>query len=147
MVRSTRLVWGGEYTRITPFTYTSSYGRGFLAQGRPLGFPFAPDARRMRVRGAWDLSPAWQLTAVVARTDKGEYTLSDTYDPGAPPVGTGLQGVVEATREMETGVRWWPTGGVDLAAAAAYHWIDNPDHVPGAHAQGFTGTLSFRLVR
>jgi hypothetical protein len=146
--RSTRVVWGGEFTRVTRFVYTSSLDRDFVAQGRPLGFPVAPDARRMRVRTAWDLSPAWQLTAVATRTERGENTLAEPFVPGSPRVDASrFQGVVEETRELEVGARWWPVGGVDLAAVAAYRWVDNADHLAGARARGLSGTLAFRLVR
>jgi hypothetical protein len=146
--RSTRLVWGGEYTRVTRFVYTSYFDRDFVAQGRPLGFPVAPDARRMRVRTAWDLSPAWQLTAVATRTERGENTLAEPFLPGSPHVDASqLQGVVEETRELEVGARWWPVGGMDVAAVAAYRWIDNPRHLAGARERGLSGTFAFRLVR
>jgi hypothetical protein len=146
--RATRLVWGGEYTRVSRFAYSDSFDRDFVAQGRPLGFPFAPDARRMRVRAAWDLSPAWQLTTVATRTEKGENTLAEPFQPGSPSVDASrLQGVVEETRELEAGVRWWPVGGVDLVAVAAYRWVDNAGHLAGARERGLRGTFAFRLVR
>ncbi len=146
--RATRVVWGGEYTRVTRFVYTSFFDRDFVAQGRPLGFPVAPDARRMRVRATWDLSPAWQLTSVATRTEKGENTLAEPFQPGSPRVDASrLQGVVEETRELEAGVRWWPVGGVDVAAVAAYRWVDNAGHVAGAQERGPRGTFAFRLVR
>jgi hypothetical protein len=146
--RSTRVVWGGEYTRVTRFVYTSYFDRDFVAQGRPLGFPVAPDARRMRVRTAWDLSAALQLTAVTTRTEQGENTLAEPFVPGSPPVeASRFQGVVEETRELEVGARWWPVGGVDLAAAAAYRWVDNAGHLAGARERGLSGTFAFRLVR
>jgi hypothetical protein len=146
--RATRVVWGGEYTRLTRFVYTSFFDRDFVAQGRPLGFPVAPDARRMRVRAAWDLSPAWQLTTVATRTEKGENTLAESFTPGSPRVDASrLQGVAEETRELEAGVRWWPVGGLDVAAVAVYRWVDNAGHVAGARERGARGTFAFRLVR
>jgi hypothetical protein len=144
----TRVVWGGEYTHLTRFVYTSYFGRDFVAQGRPIGFPVAPDARRMRVRAGWDLSPAWQLTTVATRTMQGENTLAESFAPGDTPVDASrLQGVVEETRELEAGVRWWPVGGVDLAAVARYRWVDNAGHLAGARERGLSGTFSFSLVR
>jgi len=147
-VRGTRLVWGAEWTRVNRFVYTSSYGRDFVAQGLPLGFPFAPDARRIRVRTAWDLSADWQLTGVFARTDKGENTLGQPYRPVHPPVDASqLQGVVEATQDLEAGARWWPAGGVDLAAVMTCRWTENVGHLPGVHARDLGARLIFRLVR
>lgn len=149
-IRGTRWVWGGEYTRVTRFVYTSFFGRDFVAQGRPLGFPVAPDAGRMRVRVACDLSPSWQLSGLAARTQRGENTLAEPFlpIPGTPPVdGSSFQGVVEETRELEAGFRWWPAGGVDLAIAAGYRWVDDAGHVQGARAREAHGTLALRLVR
>jgi capsule assembly protein Wzi len=146
--RGTRLVWGGEYTRVTRFVYTSDYGRDFVAQGRPLGFPIAPDARRMRVRAAWDFSPAWQVSSVATRTQKGENTLVEPFVEGSPNVNASrFQGVVEEARELEAGVRWWPAGGVDVALSAGYRWVDDAGHVAGARTRGAHGGFAFRLVR
>ncbi len=146
--RGTRLVWGGEYTRVTRFVYTSYFGRDFVAQGRSLGFPVAPDARRMRVRAAWDLSPTWQLTSVAMRTQKGENTLAEPFVPGGPGVdAASLQGVVEETRELEVGARWWPAAGVDIAMTAGYRWVDAAGHRAGAQVRGARGTFAFRLTR
>lgn len=150
VIRGTRWVWGGEYTRVTRFVYTSFFGRDYVAQGRPLGFPVAPDAARMRVRVACDLSPAWQLTSMVTRTRKGENTLAEPYlpIPGTPPIDAStFQGVVEETRELEAGLRWWPAGGVDIAVTAGYRWVDDAGHVPGARLREPNGTLALQLVR
>lgn len=148
MVRGTRVSWGGEYTRLTQFLYTSFFGRDYVAQGQPLGFPIAPDARRMRVRAALDLSPAWQLSTIATRTEKGENTLDQPFVPGSPRVDAAkLSGVVEETREWEAGLRWWPAGGIDVSLTAAYHWIDDAGHVPGARDRGARGALAVRLVR
>lgn len=148
MVRGTRLSWGGEYTRLTQFLYTSFFGQDYVAQGKPLGFPVAPDARRMRVRVALDLSPAWQLTTTATRTEKGENTLDQPFIPGSPRVDSSrLSGIVEETREWEAGARWWPSGGIDVAIVGAYRWVDDAGHVAGAQERGARGTLAVRLVR
>jgi hypothetical protein len=149
-IRGTRWVWGGEYTRVTRYVYTSFYGRDFVAQGRPLGFPIAPDAARMRVRIACDLSPSWQLATVATRTRKGENTLAEPFVayPGAPTVDAStFEGVVEETRELEGRIRWWPQGGVDIAMTAGYRWLDDAGHVPGARLREAQGTLALQLVR
>lgn len=148
IVRGTRLSWGGEYTRLTQFLYTSFFGRDYVAQGVPLGFPIAPDARRMRVRAVLDLSPAWQISTHATRTEKGENTLDQPFVSGSPRVDAAkLSGVVEETRELEAGLRWWPAGGIDVALTGAYHWIDDAGHVPGARDRGARGALAVRLVR
>jgi hypothetical protein len=46
-----------------------------------------------------------------------------------------FQGVVEESRELEAGLRWWPASGVDLRALAAYRWVENESHVPGQRAE------------
>ena len=146
--RGTRLVWGGEYTRVTRFVYTSDFGRDFVAQGRPLGFPVAPDARRMRVRASWDLSPAWQVSSVATRTQKGENTLAEPFVPGSEGGdGSSLEGVVEETRELEASLRWWPAGGVDVAISAGYRWVDAAGHLEGACTRGAHAGIAFRLTR
>jgi len=145
--RRTRLVWGTEFTRVTRYVYTSFFGRDFTAQGRPLGFPFAPDARRLRVHLAWDLSPAWQLTGVFARTEKGENSVTEPFIPGVSPNAVGFEGVVEETRDAEGGVRWWPAGGIDLALTVGYRWTDGAVHVAGVRANDPRGSFAIRLVR
>ena len=148
MVRGARVSWGGEYTRLTQFLYTSFFGRDYVAQGQPLGFPIAPDARRMRVRAALDLSPAWQLTTAATRTQKGENTLDQPFIPGSPRVDSAkLSGIVEETREWEAGARWWPSGGIDVSITGAYRWVDDAGHVLGDRERGARGTLAVRLVR
>jgi len=144
----TRLSWGTEYTRLSRYVYTSFFGREFVAQDRPLGFPTGPDARRLRVHGAWDLSTAWQLTGTAAQTDKGENDLDEPYVPGTPkPDPNTFEGVVERTRAAEAGVRFWPSAGVDVALLAGYHWIEDADHIAGAHRHGATGSMVLRLIR
>jgi hypothetical protein len=100
------------------------------------------------VRAAWDPSTDWQLSAVAARTEKGENLLGTPYVPGSPPVpSSGLTGVVEKTRDLEGSVRWWPAGGVDLAMTLGYEWIDQAGHVPGARERGARGTFAVRVAR
>ena len=145
---ATRLVWGTEYTRLSRYVYTSFFGRDFAAQGQPLGFPTGPDARRIRVRGAWDLSPAWQLLAAVSRTDQGENEISEPYVPGSGDVDPNqFEGVVEQTRDLELGLRWWPASGIDLALSGGWRWVDDAGHVTGAESSGARGTLVLRLIR
>lgn len=143
-----RLTWGGEYTRLSRFVYTSYFGRSYVAQGRPLGFPTGPDSRRVRVRATWDPDADWQVVARAARTDRGESGLDTPYLPGTPvpPVGR-LQGVVEVTRDLEGGFRWWPASGVDVTLLGGWRWVRNPDHVAGAASSGARGSLEIGLAR
>src|SRR5215470_258152 len=135
-IAATRLAWGSEVTRLTRFVYSSFFGRSFVAQDRPLGFPTGPDARRVRVHVDWDVAPAWQLKLAVARTDHGENRLDEPFVPGSPRVEhpERFEGVVERTREIEAGVRFWPTSGFDVGALGGYRWIDDQGHVPGARS-------------
>jgi hypothetical protein len=148
MLRGTRATWGVELTRVTRFVYSSFFGRDYVAQGRPLGFPFAPDARRLRVRAAWDLSAACQALAAATRTERGENALGVPYVPGSPPVDASrLEGVVETARELEGGMRWWPAAGVDLTARIGHRWVDDAGHVAGARTRGAYATIGARLIR
>jgi hypothetical protein len=148
-VFGTRVTWGGEFTRITQFVYTSYFGRDFTAQGRPLGFPVAPDARRLRLRLGWDPAVVWQLSAVAAETWKGENTLADPFvpGPGASVDAAKFLGVVEVTREIEAGLRWWPAGGADFEIRAGYRRVENADHIAGVNDNGAYGRFALRLVR
>jgi len=144
----TRLVWGGEYTRASRFVYTSFFGRDHVAQGRPIGFPFAPDAERLRVRAAWDLSADWQLSTVASRTRKGENSLEEPFFPGSPRVSAStFEGVIEEVRDWEVRARWWPASGVDLSIAAGHRWIDDRGHVTGSNEREPYGAFAVSLVR
>jgi hypothetical protein len=142
---STRLTWGGEYTRVTRFVYTSFFGRDYVVQGQPLGFPVSPDSRRIRLRGAWDPNPDWQLNARVTRSDKGENDLDEPFIPRSPHVNSAeFEGVLETTRELELGVRWNPASGVDMQLSGGFRWINQPDHV--ANTKDYTPVVAI-LVR
>jgi hypothetical protein len=147
-IGATRVTWGAEYTRVSRFVYTSYFGREFATQGEPLGFFTGPDARRVRVRGAWDLRSDWQVRAAAALTDQGESGLDRPFVPGSPyedPLD--FLGVVERTREFEVGARWWPASGVDLAITGGYRWIENHGHVPGADDDTPFARFALRLLR
>jgi hypothetical protein len=148
VVGQTRFTWGGEFTRLTRYMYTSYDGLSFQAQDQPLGFPTGPDARRVALRGGWDIGPDWQLFANAAQTDKGQNGLGEPYIPGSPPVAAStFEGVVERTRELLAGPRWWPASGVDLKALIGWRWVDNRDHASGRHASSGSAALEVRLVR
>ena len=128
-----RLRWNGEYTRLTPYVYTSFFGREASAQGRPLGFPTGPDARRLRLWAACDPSDDFELSATATRTEKGENDLGEPFVPGSlrgRSIWTPL-GVVERTSAIEAQLRWWPAGGMDLALVGGYEWRENAGHVSG----------------
>jgi hypothetical protein len=147
-IGATRLSWGGECTRLSRYAYTSFFGRSYQDQGAPLGFPDGPDSRRIALRGAVDLGPDWQLLARAARTDHGENGLDQPFVPGSPRVEVGtFQGVVERTRDLEAGLRWWPASGVDLRALAGCRWLENQDHVTGRSATQARAALEVRLAR
>jgi hypothetical protein len=143
-----RLTWGAEFTRVSRYVYTSFFGQSFVAQGRPLGWPYGPDTRRFRVRGTWDPSADWSLLAATAWTDQGEADLGTPFIPGSPSVDASeFLGVVTSTREAELGVRWWPRSGVIVETRAGYRWVDDADHVSGAGEQGAYGTAYLKLMR
>jgi hypothetical protein len=148
MIGDQRLTWGGEYTRVWRYVYTSFFGRTFEAQGRPLGYPEGPDSERMRVHVEWDPSVDWQFSSRVALTHHGEGTLDDAFVPGSPKTSASqFLGVIETTREAEFGARWWPAGGVDLGVAGGWRWVDDAGHVAGAPHDGAYGRVEFRLTR
>ncbi len=148
MIGARRLSWGGEWTRLSRYLYTSFFGRAYTAQGLPLGFPDGPDSRRVAVRGAVDFGTDWQLLARASRLDQGENDLDEPYEPGSPRVSTGsFEGVVERTRDVQAGLRWCPAGGVDLRALAGYRWVDDLGHAPGASERHAHVTLEARLAR
>ena len=148
LIGASRLSWGGEYTRLSRYVYTSFFGRAYEAQGGPLGFPPGPDSRRIALRGALDLGADWQLLARASRSDRGENGLDEPFVPDSPRVAVGtFEGVVEQTRDLEAGLRWWPASGLDLRALAGYRWVENEAHVAGRQTAHPRLALEARLFR
>ena len=148
MVGDARASWNVEFTRLSRFVYTSYFGRSYEAQGAPLGFPTGPDSRRLRVRGALDFGPDWQLNGAVAQTDQGESGLGVPFVPGSPvPDVWRFAGVVTRARDLDVGARWWPASGVDLEASVGWRWVENAGHVTGADDDGARAAFALRLVR
>jgi hypothetical protein len=146
----TRVVWGGEYTRLSRYVYSSFFGQSYTAHGEPLGFPTGPDSRRLRLRASWDWNEDWQFGARVTHTDAGESDIDEPFVPesGAAKVNAmRFAGIVERTRQAEAGLRWWPAGGVDLVAWGGWRWIENERHLAGRTSSGPTGALEIRLIR
>lgn len=143
-----RLTWNVEATRLTRYVYTSAAGLTYAAQGRPLGYPTGPDARRLRARVSADFPHDVQLSVIAARTDKGANDLAEPFVIGTPvpPVGT-LEGVVERTRTLELGARWWPASGVDVSLRAGREWVTNAGHASGASGNAWLGSFAFQLTR
>ncbi len=147
-VRGTRVTWNAEYTRLSRFVYTSSYGRDYTAQGMPIGFPIGPDAGRFRARVGWDPDADWQLTAIATRTVRGESGLDVPFVAGSPvPPAFEYAGTRETTRTLEGALRYWPATGVDVALSAGREWVEDAGHVAGASRADWRGSLSVRLVR
>jgi Capsule assembly protein Wzi len=143
-----RVTWGGEFTRVSRYVYTSFFGESFVAQGRPLGWPYGPDSGRLRIHGAWDASPDWSVLAAVAWTDLGEAGLDTPYVPGSGPVNpSSFLDVVTHTREAEIGLRWWPQSGVMMEARTGWTATDNAGHVSGVDAHGVWGQAYVKLMR
>jgi hypothetical protein len=147
-VGRSRVRWNGEYTRISRYVYTSFYGATLEVRGRPIGYPTGPDARRIRARVACDWGAGWQLFAASSRTDQGEGDLATPYVPGTP-YGDPLQfeGIVERTRDVELGLRWWPASGTDLSVSGGWREIENRDHVSGESSDRPFAALEIRIVR
>jgi len=148
MIGVQRLTWGGEFTRVWRYVYTSYFGRTYEAQGRPLGFPTGPDSRRVRVHVEWDPAIEWQFALRAANTDQGEGTLSDVFVPGSPGVDASqFLGVVQHTREVEGAARWWPASGVDVALTAGWRSVSNLGHASGAGKDTPYGRVEIALTR
>ncbi len=143
-----RVTWGGEWTRLSRFVYTSFFGRDYVLEGKPIGFPTGPDARRIRLRAGWDPSADWTLFAVATHNDKGENNLDEPFIPGSPRVQSShFEGVVETTRDLESGVRYWPASGVYVSVSGGYRWIDDDEHVTGKKSRSPLATLELRISR
>ena len=143
-----RLDWNTEYTWLSRYVYTSSFGRSYVAQDLPLGFPAGPDSRTFRARVSCDPAVDWQLAMVASRTRTGEGGLEHPFVPGTPvPDVATLAGTVEQVRSLECAVRWWPASGVDVSLRAGREWIANAGHVTGADVRRWRGTLAFALTR
>ena len=143
-----RVTWGAEFTRVSRYVYTSFFGESFVVEGRPLGWPYGPDSRRLRIRGAWDASADWSVLAAVAWTDQGEAGLDTPFVPGSPPADASqLLGVVTHMREAEVGLRWWPQSSVLLEARAGWTATDNTGHVSGTDTHGAWGQAYVKLMR
>ena len=147
-VADQRVTWGGEWTRINRYVYTSYYGRSYVEQNQPLGFPTGPDSRRIRLRGTWDPSPDWTVFGFATNSDKGENNLDEPYIPGSGHVRPSrFLGIVETTREIEMGARYWPASGVYVSVSGGYRWTSNAGHVFGADRGDPIATVELRLDR
>src|SRR2546426_3203414 len=38
-----------------------------------------------------------------------------------------FEGVLETTRELEVGVRWWPASGVNVEVTGGYRWVERSE--------------------
>jgi hypothetical protein len=143
-----RFLWGGEFTRVTRYVYTSFFGRDHALGGQSLGFPTGPDARRLRLRGAWDVNPDWGISVIGTRTNKGENDIDEPFLTRSPRVNSSLfEGVVETTTEVELGLRWWPASGVDVAVSGGNRWVDAAGHVRGASQRVPFANIQLQLMR
>ena len=143
-----RVTWGGEWTRISRYVYTSFFGRQYVVQGRPIGFPTGPDARRIRLRGGWDPGVDWTLFTTATHYDQGENNLREPFVPGSGRVQSShFEGVVETTRDFEVGLRYWPASGVYVSVSGGYRWIRDAGHQVGNNTSTPLGTLELRVNR
>jgi hypothetical protein len=102
----------------------------------------------VRVRVAWDPSVDWQVFGTVAQTHQGENDLDEPFVPGSPRIEPGtFEGIVERSREIELGVRWWPASGVDLAVLGGWRRLDDAGHVAGVAEDEVRGGVAVRLTR
>jgi hypothetical protein len=148
LLGGSRLTWGTEYTRVSRYVYTSFFGRSYVAQGAPIGFPLGPDSRRVRLKVGLDATTDWTMFATATHDDKGENDLDEPYVPGSGAVDAStFEGVVETTNQVEVGARWWPASGVYLAMSAGYREIDNYTHVEGRGHRTAIARIEVRIGR
>ena len=145
----TRLVWNGEYARLTRFVYTSFFGAQALAQNRPIGYPTGPDAHRLTLFVACDPNEDFQLSLDAERLELGESGLDVSFTPGSgnTPDPWSHAGVVETTRAVGAGLRWWPAAGVDVGVHGRYRRRENADHVAGRRREDGEVEVVVRLSR
>lgn len=143
-----RLSWNTEYTRLSRYVYTSYYGRRHTARGEPLGHPIGPDASRLRVRITCDSDDAWQLSAIVSQTDRGEGRLDEAFVPGSPVQDPmDFEGVVERNRRIEGELRWWPATGIDASLRLGAERTRDADHIAGNTRHGLVARVALALWR
>ena len=148
LIRGQRVTWGGEWTRVSRFVYTSFFGRSYVVEGKSIGFPTGPDARRIRLRCGWDPGPDWTLFAITTHNDKGENDLDEPFIPRSGRIQSShFEGVVETTRDLEAGLRYWPASGINISASGGYRWVRNAGHVVGSETGTAIGTIEVRLNR
>ncbi len=144
----TRLAWGGEWTRLSRFVYTSFFGRPWESQGLPLGYGAGPDVSRVRLWGAWDFRAGWQARLAASHSAKGEGAVDRPYLPGSARVDAWpLSGQVETGRDLEATLRWWPASGVDVSLSGGGRWTSDADHVAGRSRRDAFAAAGVRLVR
>lgn len=144
-----RLSWNGEYARLTRFVYTSFFGAQAVAQGRPIGDPAGPDTHRLTLFFACDPSEDFQLSLDAERLEQGESGLGVAFVPGSgsAPDPWSHAGVVETTRAIGGGLRWWPAAGVDVGVHGTYRRRENAGHVDGRTRDGGEAAVVVRLTR
>ena len=148
LLGDTRLTWGGEWTRLSRYVYTSFFGRDYVTQGRPIGFPTGPDSRRMRLRFGWDPDADWTVFAHATQDDKCENDISEPFVPGSGSISASrFEGIVTTTQEAELGARWWPASGVYVSVSGGYRSIRNDAHVLGRRRHTAVAALEARLSR
>ena len=140
-----------EYSRVYNYVYSTFYGEDFIHHGRPLGAPQGPDSKALFAGLTVATSAAFEARLAGTWTDLGEGTLGTSFDPDSayaePPSGSTLSGVVERTRSLEAGVRFWPRDGIDLDLGVARQWTDDVDHQAGVDDRRWIVRLSARLRR
>ncbi len=148
LIHGQRVTWGGEWTRVSRFVYTSYFGRSYVVEGKSIGFPTGPDARRIRVRAGWDPGTDWTLFAIATHNDKGENNLDEPFIPGSGTIQSShFEGVVETTRDLEGGLRYWPASGIFITASGGYRWVRDAGHIVGGKQNEAIGTVEIRLNR
>ena len=137
-----------EYSRVYNYVYSTFYGEDFIHHGRPIGFPEGPDSRVLAAGLTVATSAAFEASLAATLADRGEGALGTFFDPDSGAAsGSVLSGVVEKTRTIEAGARWWPRDGVDIGVTVARQAIHDVAHVDGAESRRWIARLAVRLQK
>ncbi len=144
-----RLWLSGEWTRIWRFVYSVFYGRDFVHDSAPLGYPLGPDSRHLMGAAELELSRQWALGGRVELQHRGEGRIGDFWDPADPAMQgaspSRFAGVVERQWKALATARLYDSyplqGILELGVAR----VQNAGHVRGKTETGILGRVSIAL--
>jgi hypothetical protein len=142
-----------EWTRVWRYVYSVFYGADFVHEGVPLGYPQGPDSRVVRLAGAVEVWPGFEVGAIGERIDRGEDRLGVFWDPADPALAgadpSRFGGTVERQLRLLGTLRWRPSFTVPIEASLELGgaWVRNAAHQPGEELSGMTGRVVLAIER